>query len=158
MMAPDPPRYTCGQVWRGGCDEVVFPPRFDCYAHKHDFEPAAGCPPRVLNILPYYHGASVHHSVALHPNCPEPTLRRLAKADDSVQTRVASNPSCPQDVLEHLAASTTDSVRLSVAANPRASEATICQLLVDPSLRVRLLAQRHPNCPEEYRLLGQVAQ
>jgi hypothetical protein len=112
----------------------------------------------VLSILPYYHGAGVHLSVALHPNCPEPALRRLAKADDSVQARVASNTSCPPDVLEQLTASPTDSVRLSVAANPRASEETIRQLLVDPILRVRLLAQQHPNCPEEYRLLGQVAQ
>ncbi len=147
---------------------------------------ARPCPPEALRILCADPDLEVRRRVALNPNCPPDVLDRLANApehqlqEDVLRNRgcpsqtirrlrqaaaeglgaalaMARNPNTPPDILADLFDS-DNRVTTLVVANPQCPPDVLVRALQWKLRDVREAALANPNLPEEYRMLGRVAQ
>jgi len=121
-----------------------------------------GCPLDALVQLAGDDDRWVRSRVAKNLHTPPQVLARLAEAEDrQVRWLVGRNPNPPIGTLVMLAQLVGDDhrlVRQAVAKNPSTPLETLILLLTDADVDVRGAARANTHLPEEYRLLGKLAQ
>lgn len=127
------------------------------------------CPPPVIDVLvrskPYY--SELLLNAACNPGCLPQTLRYIYDRaqtlsspgeDVPVMVAVLGNANCPPHLRERAARHQTSRVRFELSKMPGCPPDVLVQLLGDSVPEIRDRALQHPNLPEEYRRLRQVAQ
>lgn len=125
------------------------------------------CPPAALSYL-YDQLYTVHAPdecihlllcVAQHPACPPNILERFAESPRwALKGAAIKHPQCPIPVLNDIINNTdSEYLRLAAVSNPNCPPYLLMSLLSRPGGRLRDNILCHPNLPEEYRALAQVA-
>ena len=121
------------------------------------------CPLEALEWISRGSNSENSSLAALHPDCPEEALRRLASIhkhgklacaarvswpagmpqqlcedpDEGVRSRMAKNPACPLDLLEQMCEDPDEQVRERAASNPACPTEMLLSLAADNNSRVR---------------------
>jgi len=170
------PRRRCREMWGYKCERWVDPPMYSHGTHGldgdvHQTLNSPQCPPEVLaelshrghdrkvvrhpncppetlvELLHLWSESDLIEYAVVHPNLPEPQIRRLAaETDPTIKIWVAQNPNCPPDVLAALANGDRQ-VRAEVARNPGCPPAVLDQLAHDHASTVVTNVAHNPSCP-----------
>ena len=111
--------------------------------------------PRVLKKLARSDEVTVLYCVAIHPDTPAKTLRRLAKKrrlPEEARWGMARNMRASPELLEILARDRSEKVRSVAAAHPATPVSVLTALSSDQSYYVRAAVALHPNTPQRVLL------